>query len=206
VEHPDEEHFTICGTPNYIAPEVASQLAHGTPADLWSVGCLFYSLVTGSMPFEHAGGVRDTLQKIIAGEYEKPSGVSEDGIHYRKQLFSYALSAVVCNCASNFPSSGIHFLRCLLDIDPRRRETAKTMLNHSFIRKHCLRTNSKVSGKSVSPGREQSAALDTPETSVESDSEQLLIPKQVARKNLVFSCNKYYDNGIKLNSSIVFLL
>ena len=81
MEHPDEEHFTICGTPNYIAPEVASQRAHGTPADLWSVGCLFYSLMTGSMPFEHAGGVRDTLQLIIAGRYENPSGVSEDGIY-----------------------------------------------------------------------------------------------------------------------------
>ena len=42
-----QEHFTLCGTPNYIAPEVASQEAHGFPADLWSAGCLFYSLLTG---------------------------------------------------------------------------------------------------------------------------------------------------------------
>jgi polo-like kinase 4 len=45
--HPDEEHFTLCGTPNYIAPEIAAQVAHGYPADIWSAGCLFYSMVVG---------------------------------------------------------------------------------------------------------------------------------------------------------------
>jgi serine/threonine protein kinase len=33
--HPDEEHYTICGTPNYIAPEIASQQSHGFPVDVW---------------------------------------------------------------------------------------------------------------------------------------------------------------------------
>ena len=74
LEHPDEEHFTLCGTPNYIAPEVASQRAHGYPADLWSAGCLFHSLVTGAPPFEQ-GDIKETLQCIVRGEYEEPSGL-----------------------------------------------------------------------------------------------------------------------------------
>jgi serine/threonine protein kinase len=45
--HPDEEHYTLCGTPNYIAPEIVSQQAHTFSADLWSLGCLFYTLVVG---------------------------------------------------------------------------------------------------------------------------------------------------------------
>ena len=49
IEHPDEEHFTLCGTPNYIAPEIALQQSHGFPVDIWSLGCLFYSMLTGKV-------------------------------------------------------------------------------------------------------------------------------------------------------------
>lgn len=70
-EHPDEEHFTLCGTPNYIAPEIASREAHGYPADLWSIGCLFYSLVVGAPPFE--GEDKDaTLARVQTGVYDEP--------------------------------------------------------------------------------------------------------------------------------------
>jgi polo-like kinase 4 len=84
--HPDEEHFTICGTPNYIAPEVASQQAHGFPVDLWSLGCLLFAMLTGSPPFEQAGhgqgqgggerGVQATLQSIVQGKYMMPKHTS----------------------------------------------------------------------------------------------------------------------------------
>jgi polo-like kinase 4 len=51
---PDEEHFTLCGTPNYIAPEIAAQEAHSMPADLWAVGVVFYTLIVGRPPFQGA--------------------------------------------------------------------------------------------------------------------------------------------------------
>lgn len=70
LEHPDEEHYTVCGTPNYIAPEVATQYqSHGFPADLWSVGCLFYCMVIGSAPFEQKD-LQETLQSILSGKYK----------------------------------------------------------------------------------------------------------------------------------------
>ena len=109
LEHPDEEHFTICGTPNYIAPEIASQKSHGCPADLWSVGCLFYSLVTGIMPFEHPDGVKETLQNIIVGNYEQPRGVSK---------------------------SALDFLNGFLDLNPNTRANAGNMCKHPFLRHH----------------------------------------------------------------------
>lgn len=86
-EHPDEEHFTLCGTPNYIAPEVAAREAHGYPADLWSIGCLFYSLVVGALPFE--GEDRDkTLARIKTGLYDEPEEcvMSEHGKDFLRCL------------------------------------------------------------------------------------------------------------------------
>lgn len=97
-EHPDEEHYTLCGTPNYIAPEVASQRAHGYPADLWSVGCLFYTLVVGAPPFEQ-GDVKDTLERIISGVYTESDKISADGKHFLRSLLH--LVSIYCTVDCN---------------------------------------------------------------------------------------------------------
>lgn len=93
LTHPDEEHFTLCGTPNYIAPEVASQQNHGYPADLWSVGCLFYSMVVGTPPFEQ-NNVHDTLQSIIKGEFKQPKP-EEGGLSHTGRDFIECLLQLV---------------------------------------------------------------------------------------------------------------
>ncbi|RHY65328.1 hypothetical protein DYB34_000572 [Aphanomyces astaci] len=43
---------TICGTPNFIAPEVLLGKAYTFSADLWSLGCMAYSLLVGTPPFQ----------------------------------------------------------------------------------------------------------------------------------------------------------
>jgi polo-like kinase 4 len=86
MSHPDEEHFTLCGTPNYIAPEIASQKAHGFPVDLWSIGCLFYSMVVGIPPFEETD-VKATLERIISGAYNEPIGLlSQTALEFLRSL------------------------------------------------------------------------------------------------------------------------
>ncbi|XP_064482237.1 serine/threonine-protein kinase PLK4-like [Ornithodoros turicata] len=56
LSHPAERHTTLCGTPNYISPEVASRGSHGLEADVWSIGVLFHLLLVGKPP-----GVSGTL-------------------------------------------------------------------------------------------------------------------------------------------------
>lgn len=43
----NEKRYTICGTPNYIAPEILQQKGHSFPVDVWSLGVLIYTLLTG---------------------------------------------------------------------------------------------------------------------------------------------------------------
>ena len=65
---------TVMGTPDYLSPEQARNL-HKTDirSDLYSIGCTFYFLLTGRVPFP--GG--STLDKLIRHGAEKPPSVRE---------------------------------------------------------------------------------------------------------------------------------
>ena len=70
------EQMTMCGTPNYISPEVLERQPYGLQSDLWSLGCILYALLTGTPPFE-CPSVQDTLLKIRKGKFNLPSHMSD---------------------------------------------------------------------------------------------------------------------------------
>ncbi|XP_044129465.1 serine/threonine-protein kinase PLK4 [Bufo gargarizans] len=74
---PNEKHFTMCGTPNYIAPEIATRSAHGLESDVWSLGCMLYTFLVGRPPFD-TDTVKNTLNKIVLADYELPSFMSRE--------------------------------------------------------------------------------------------------------------------------------
>lgn len=75
VDYDGERKRTLCGTPNYIAPEVLGKKGHSFEVDVWSLGCILFTLLVGKPPFE-TSCLKDTYMKIKKNEYHVPSRVS----------------------------------------------------------------------------------------------------------------------------------
>jgi len=51
VLEPGIRTYTLCGTPEYIAPEVLLNKGHGKAVDWWTLGILIYEMIVGQPPF-----------------------------------------------------------------------------------------------------------------------------------------------------------
>jgi len=76
VDFKGEKKRTVCGTPNYIAPEILdSSCGHSYEVDIWSLGVIIYTLLIGKPPFE-TPDVKITYRRIKSGNYEFPDNIN----------------------------------------------------------------------------------------------------------------------------------
>ena len=76
LEYEGERKRTICGTPNYMAPEIlSSNSGHSYEVDIWSIGIMIYTMLVGKPPFQ-SSEAKVTYSKIKQGFYSFPSNIN----------------------------------------------------------------------------------------------------------------------------------
>lgn len=108
VHSPNSRRGTICGTLDYLPPEMVKNQQHDYTVDLWSSGVLCFELIAGKAPFE-ARTYEVTYHNIINAIYSFPSFVSEEA----------------CD-----------LIRKLLVPEPSKRLPLKQVLQHPWIQMH----------------------------------------------------------------------
>merc|ERR1719258_391320 len=91
ILEPGTRTYTLCGTPEYIAPEVLLNKGHGKPVDWWTLGILIYEMIVGQPPFcdEEPMGI---YQKILAGKIYFPKYFDKNAKALVKKLVTADLS------------------------------------------------------------------------------------------------------------------
>ncbi|KAG4073470.1 hypothetical protein HA402_000694 [Bradysia odoriphaga] len=107
-----DKHMTMCGTPNYISPEVVSR-DYGLPTDVWGLGVVLYHLLVGRAPFEantsEREAIKSTFTNIVKKDHELPTYLSWEA----KDL----IDRLLCK-------------------NPNQRIKLEEVMNHSFIAHH----------------------------------------------------------------------
>ncbi|KAK8845391.1 hypothetical protein IAR55_006104 [Kwoniella newhampshirensis] len=109
IEKPGDRKKTICGTPNYIAPEVLFDTAngHSFEVDIWSVGVIMYTLLIGRPPFQ-TKDVKAIYKRIRENRYEFPQD-------------------------KEISTSAQELIMSILNTDPEKRPTLEAILSHRWF-------------------------------------------------------------------------
>lgn len=159
-----ERKRTLCGTPNYIAPEILTKAGHSVEVDIWSTGCIMYTLLVGKPPFETTS-LKETYKKIKMCEYIIP----EDKVG----------------------TSAQHLITSMLHAQSSQRPKVGDILQHEFINVGYMPRSLPSSALTIPPSftRDQMTFSTTSRPMPEYEQENVknddeFVPRPIVRKSL----------------------
>jgi protein kinase A len=72
-----ERTTTMCGTLQYLAPEIILSKAYGKPIDWWALGVVMFEIVVGRTPFKNKN-TNKMFKNILGVKYKAPNTISSD--------------------------------------------------------------------------------------------------------------------------------
>jgi len=87
-ENEDQLARTLCGTMEYMAPEMVARKWYGKGADYWSLGCIAYEMLSGEPPFSTKKGSKELFKLIIQSRIKMPDGASAPACKLLKGLLN----------------------------------------------------------------------------------------------------------------------
>ena len=109
LDYDGQRRRTVCGTPNYIAPEILEKKnGHSYEVDIWSLGVVAYTMLFGKPPFE-TSDVKQTYKRIKMNSYTFPENIKVD-------------------------PSAKKLISSILKLDPSKRRSLDAIVEHDFFK------------------------------------------------------------------------
>lgn len=124
VHAPSSRRRTLCGTLDYLPPEMVEGKDHNYQVDVWALGVLAYELLVGQPPFDAPGNTQ-TYRRIVKVDLRFPAHVSD---------------------------AARDFVQRLLKKDPSQRLSLSSVPRHPWIQQFLKPSSSSAAAKAAAAG------------------------------------------------------